>query len=358
MTLFLLQVIFCAKILYRKTDSLWNSNNYGAWHTAQVDNIPMYSYCSSICIRPTSLNTQQTDEKNALISLYNALGGSNWIRSYGWLTGFPCYDLWYGIQCNPSGYVIRIYLPENKLRGTITTGILAKFTYLQVFHIGNLSIASSKSIKNPIYMTNRQNQVSGSLQDLSYLQYLDIIDITGNKFSSFPTSLTASANTLEYIGASWNTLVTFPSLSNLVNLRVLDLSNNLITASLPNWLCEIASIEYLNFGNNTAISGSIPTCVVTSLNPYVFDLSAVRPVGNGTLTGQFPSGIRTSWTNVADNGYISIYNQKQITGIIGELCSDMIHCFTHMYQTYLSYVWNTATISQTELQTVENAINN
>ena len=67
---------------------------------------------TAVCVLPLS-------QKNALIGLYNATGGSYWSSSSFWLSApDPC--TWEGVQCDgTSANVIGINLPLNNLTGTL-----------------------------------------------------------------------------------------------------------------------------------------------------------------------------------------------------------------------------------------------
>ena len=46
------------------------------------------------------------------------MGGDNWRANDNWGVMDPCWDGWYGIECNADGYVITIALNDNNLRGS------------------------------------------------------------------------------------------------------------------------------------------------------------------------------------------------------------------------------------------------
>ena len=61
-------------------------------------------------------------EREALVELYNRLGGKDWVRSSGWLSDAPI-STWHGVHCadhhGHPGHVVAIDLAENKLRGDL-----------------------------------------------------------------------------------------------------------------------------------------------------------------------------------------------------------------------------------------------
>jgi hypothetical protein len=60
-------------------------------------------------------------ELQALMDLYNAMGGSKWKNRKNWGgRGSPC--TWFGVRCS-SNHVVRVVLPNNGLVGTIPSSI-------------------------------------------------------------------------------------------------------------------------------------------------------------------------------------------------------------------------------------------
>src|SRR5579863_1682615 len=109
-------------------------------------------------------------ERQALIDLYNAAGGSNWVYAQLWNgpAGSECggngAPPWFGVTCDSgNSHVIGIYLVENNLNGTLPASISA-LTQLQSF---NVSI----------------NSLSGAIPPLSGLSSLQSISLDTNKFS-------------------------------------------------------------------------------------------------------------------------------------------------------------------------------
>ena len=63
-------------------------------------------------------------ERQALVELFDATGGTDWKNRSGWLTGDPCADSWYGIFCNSARtHVVEVFPNPrdsgNKLQGEI-----------------------------------------------------------------------------------------------------------------------------------------------------------------------------------------------------------------------------------------------
>ncbi len=79
----------------------------------------------------TSRVTVVGPDHAALVALYEATGGSDWVANNGWLTGAPLGD-WFGVTTDESGRVTVLNLPENNLKGSVPAelGGLAALTAL------------------------------------------------------------------------------------------------------------------------------------------------------------------------------------------------------------------------------------
>ena len=75
-----------------------------------------------------------TEERNALIDLYNDTTGAGWTDSTNWLGAPGTEDTWYGVSV-VSDHVVQIDLSNNNLAGTIPTtiGDLTELTELYLF---------------------------------------------------------------------------------------------------------------------------------------------------------------------------------------------------------------------------------
>jgi len=147
-----------------------------------------------------------SQERAALIALYNSTAGAQWYDKRGWKTpplagdGFALpgtENTWYGITCDPGNATVQsIFLWYNNLNGGIPPelGNLAKLQYLGLWC----------------------TQISGSIP---------------------------------------------PELGNLGNLRELDLNSNQLSGSIPPEFGNLAKLRWCILWNNQ-LSGSIPSNLI------------------------------------------------------------------------------------------------
>ena len=79
--------------------------------------------------------TSPETDRAALILLYEATDGPNWIRRANWLTEAPL-DQWEGVTTDENGRVIGVDLFRNSLSGVIPTGV-GNLDKLVVLHVAN-----------------------------------------------------------------------------------------------------------------------------------------------------------------------------------------------------------------------------
>ena len=77
--------------------------------------------------------TVHSQDRAALLDLYDAAGGGGWTRTDGWTTDAPL-GSWYGVEANADGRVLALHLADNGLRGELppNLGDLALLTELRV----------------------------------------------------------------------------------------------------------------------------------------------------------------------------------------------------------------------------------
>ena len=182
-------------------------------------------------------------DRATLIALYNSTGGASWTNKDNWGSNEPLND-WFGVTADGSENVTDLDLSGNNLRGTLPADL------------GTLS--------NLITLDVSDNQLSGTIPDLSALIGLMTLNLRDNQLSG-----------------------TIPdSLSSLLSLTTLNLGENRLTGAIPEELGDIFLLDFLYLDNNQ-LSGPIPVWVIGQIT----GLQVTRFAGN-TLTGCVPNGLR------------------------------------------------------------------
>jgi len=177
-----------------------------------------------------------SEQRAALIDLYNSTNGDSWTDNSGWKEpplapdGFSeageCSvdNPWYGVTCS-SGNVTQIVLDNNNLAGTIPASI-GDLTHLQLLWLFDNQLTGSIPMEMGnlvdlqwLYLFN--NQLSGSIpSELENLSNLQGLYIHSNQFDG-----------------------TIPAeLGNLTNLKFLTLNNNQLTGSTPTELETLVNL--------------------------------------------------------------------------------------------------------------------
>jgi len=180
-----------------------------------------------------------TEEREALIALYNATNGPGWTNNSNWLGSVDTECTWHGVTCS-GGHVTELWLQFNQLAGPIPS------------ELGDLTSAKTLSLGG--------NQLSGSippeLENLSSVLYLYLHanDLSG----TIPPKLGNLSN-LRTLQLNFNDLSGSipPELGNLTNLWTLKLGSNQLTGSIPAELGSMSSLKEM-FLDRNPLSGGIP----------------------------------------------------------------------------------------------------
>ena len=223
-------------------------------------------------VQGTARITVANPDRAALVALYEATDGPNWVNSENWLTDAPLGD-WYGVEINHAGRVVRLELggrrdeagqwtshglsgslprelgqltelvrlrlDRNQLTGPIPSE-LGDLLRLRVLHLGG-------------------NQLTGSIPaELGNLAALTWLDIGGNQLTGPIPSQLGNLTKLEGLLLANAHTGPIPSeLGNLAHLTYLALSGNALSGPIPSHLGKLAALTELHLGNND-LSGSIP----------------------------------------------------------------------------------------------------
>ncbi len=241
-----------------------------------------------------------SQERAALIALYNNTDGGSWRVRSGWKNpplaadGFAMpgtENTWYGITCNAGNTaVIKVSLHHNNLNGSLPAelGNLVKVSWLWLVdnHITGNIPAELENMNSLIFLFLGRNQLSGSIPpQLGNMQslrdaYFDSNQLTG----SIPPELGNMSN-LQYIDISSNQLSGSipPQLGNAGNMSLLNLSSNQLTGSIPPELGNLKNLHNLYLSNNQ-LTGNIPPELANL--PVLFELK----LSSNPLSGSIPPG--------------------------------------------------------------------
>ena len=217
----------------------WSSSDAGV---ARVDETGLVSGVAEGTVRITAAAgdvsgiagiTVENPDRAALVALYEATDGPNWVDNTNWLTDAPLGD-WYGVDTNVSGRVVRLDLSgqwDYDARVWLRHGLSGPIPSA----IGNLSSLTLLRLT--------ANELAGAIpQELGKLVSLNGLFLDSNRLSSpIPAEL-----------------------GNLANLTELDFSSNELSGPIPAALGNLASLTEFDLSNNR-VSGPIPPELGTHL---------------------------------------------------------------------------------------------
>ena len=232
----------------------------------------------------------------ALVALYKATGGRNWIEDTNWFTTPPC--SWFGVTC-AGGHVTELVLEGtanngNNLNGSIPTSIGA-LTFLTRFNlqhnsglIGAIPTQISTMIRLQVFDvsgTGVSGPIPNSFGSMAALAEVEI-DETGVT-GGIPATL-LNRPLLQVLDLA-NNSVTFggalPSFAGLPAIQVIDLSENAFTGAIHTSLVSRGTLVELNLSQN-ALTGTIPAFGTTAM-PGLVQLD----LATNQLSGEIPSQI-------------------------------------------------------------------
>jgi hypothetical protein len=211
----------------------------------------------------TSVHAQvSSEEREALIALFDSTGGSNWIDNTNWLGPVGSECTWFGVYCS-GGLVRYLLLYDNNLVGSIPSQIA------QLRGLANLDV--------------ERNSIGGSIPEaLGSLDALEILAMGSNEIDGVLPS----------------------SLGSLLNLRQMSLYSNRLIGAIPSELGDLRNLQSLHLENNR-LSGPIPDEIGN-----LFDLVRLDLDGN-RLEGPIPASL-ANLTNLTH----LVLNDNQLVGSI------------------------------------------
>lgn len=269
------------------TMQFWGNENNTGW--ILLDKIEIYAH-----------NTDQQQDFDALMVLYNSTNGPSWTNKTGWVdgaSGTNCdYCNWYGVMCNLQGRVINLNLYQNNLSGNFpqSVNILSDLTYLNF----------------------RKNNLLGPIPNsISSLSLLEVLDLTENPLGGNIPNTIGLLSSLSTLGLSKASLVgAIPvELGQLSLLDGLYLGDNFLNGNIPSQIGSLSQLRFLHLDNNN-LNGLIPNEIGNLSNLDLLDFSnnsleGCIPISLQNLCLQFVSGnisnipllVTQSWTNFCNS---------------------------------------------------------
>jgi len=288
-----------------------------------------------LCTKVDSIVPDREIERQALQAVYNETGGVNWYNNTGWMMTGLDHCNWYGIKCNNEDkHVTEINLSSNNLAGEFPADSLSKLYRLiylnlsvnrlsgtmagispynkngdQIIQVNDTSIFFN--LQELAYADLSRNSLSGEV-DVLFSPALQYANFSHNNFTSINSfkKFKRSHQTLTVCDASHNSIQSSvvdvmkhvpiniqqfllsnnridgslsSSLEHLAYLRRLDISTNMLTGELPDFI-SYPSLQLLDLSDqqSTGLVGTIPGTLVNLLF-----LSTLRLAGN-QLSGSIP----------------------------------------------------------------------
>ncbi|MFD0797578.1 T9SS type A sorting domain-containing protein [Maribacter chungangensis] len=178
-----------------------------------------------------------TPDRAALLAIYNATNGDNWINIWD-LNRYI--GTWHGVTLDNEGRVFQLDLSENGLQGTLPS------------ELGNLD--------NLKYLYLDKNLLTGTIpSQIGNLTALNGLFLGNNELSGVIPPEIGNLNQLQYLTLRKNSLEGNipPEIGNLDNIISISLEDNLLSGNIPESFSGLSEMEYL-YLNDNQLTGNIP----------------------------------------------------------------------------------------------------
>jgi hypothetical protein len=213
------------------------------------------------CSQTSGMNQADCE---ALVAIYQAAGGQNWVNPAGWLqTNTPC--SWAGVNCS-GDRVKNLDLRSQGLVGALPPQ-LGNLTELELLWLTRNRITALPSQIGSLDLLMElgleYNQLAVLPPEIGDLDSLRFLWLQGNQLSALPVEIGGLTN-LQTLIISGNKLTALPDeIGGLESLGTLDVSNNRLS-SLPGSIGSLSKLMTLNVEHNAlsvlpAEIGNFPT---------------------------------------------------------------------------------------------------
>jgi hypothetical protein len=228
----------------------------------------LWACFASVCVfvAPLASATIPDTERQALVDLYNATDGDNWIDNTNWLGPVGTECTWFGVTCDATEeHVVEVSLPDNNLIGTLAASI-GQLEALEILYL------NSNRLTGPI------PAAIGQLGSLTTIQLSD------NSLSGVIPEFVGSHPDLGF-SAEYNYLEG-PVPESLGSLTAVLLSYNPIAEEVNQVLNKLIDVQYLLLGA-TGLTGTI--------GPWVLSIAESPNMGLGANHLGQPSSEVADW---------------------------------------------------------------
>ncbi|CAM9968731.1 unnamed protein product [Ectocarpus sp. 6 AP-2014] len=246
-------------------------------------------------------------DREVLITLYNATGGPNWNFNDGWATGDSDMTSWYGLSINETGsYVSSISLIRNNLQGDLPPE-LGNLTAVEDIFLGINSLTGPippelGKLQNLEILNLGTNFLTGTIpKELAEPKFLSELVLGENELDGEIPPQLGNLEELQALTLQDNQLTgEIPvSLGNLSWLRTLSLSDNLLTGEIPEGIGQLVvrgSLTWFLWLQNNYLTGEVPEDI-PYYTPTELD-SSTTYILNADLTGN----LLTDWPDQREAG--------------------------------------------------------
>ena len=205
-------------------------------------------------------------EKQALVDLYLATNGENWVNT--WQLNTPVSE-WYGITVEKNK-VTGIDLLFNNINGTLPASI-GNFENLKLLELSF-------------------NKLSGTIpMELGRLSKLELLALNGNNLSGGIPASIGNLKSLKQLHLSSNQLqgIIPTELGNLSSLEVLNVFHNKLSGTLPMKLSHSKNLKKLVIAKNDLIQTEAFSSVQFFKNDQIFQTkNGIRPSSKTVIASE------------------------------------------------------------------------